>query len=289
MCGAETRFKLITEGLPSGLRRGLDRIGINNLGKGHADITASAAAKQEKDDVREGAPIPFLSYSAALPYAEMRMRLGGKKAVVSAVGKRCAITGVPNFLDGPLEPWRDKLRLAAQGKGRLEEALEARAINDVLSLFVAGKNRVQDVRRLYPFGLSAEVMTALLSDVHLALNRTTLKTRAVIAALCGLLCAALFYALFFAGVEARLTFGRARYVALAFDPTVLCAALGASWAILNFSTRFVLQRRFPQMQHALQQKIGKTGWAMLGGIAVVFIVFLWLAPVKPLWLGMFMR
>ncbi len=288
-CGAETHFTMIVEGLPSGLRRGLDRIGIANLGKGHADITASQPEKEEGDEPpNEKTQILVLVYNVALPYAEMRMDFGSKKAIISAVGKRCAISGVPNFLDASLKPWRNKLRLAAVGQAPLEDAIEARALNDFLSLTVAGKDREKDARRLYPFGLSSEAMAAILNDMRLALKKTTLKTRTVMAVLCFGLSSAFFGLLFETGLEGRITFGWNRYTGMGFDLAALACALGASWMILNFSTRFALQRRFPRLPHALQQKIGKTGYSMLGAITAAFVAFLFLIPVKPLWLAWLM-
>ena len=91
------------------------------------------------------------------------------------------------------------------------------------------------------------------------------------------------------GLEAQETLGWKLYNELAADMTLLALVLGASWAVLNFSTRFVLRRRFPRLALALQQEIGKTGYAMLGGIVVAFGLFVWLAPIKPLWLALIMR
>ena len=77
--------------------------------------------------------------------------------------------------------------------------------------------------------------------------------------------------------------------AFMLDMGVLLIALGVSWVVLNFSTLLTLQLRFPNMPHALQQKIGKTGATMFGGIVVAFVVFLFAAPVKPLWLMLFLH
>ena len=212
------------------------------------------------------------------------MGFGGKKAVISVVGKRCAISGVPAFLDDALKPWREKLHQAARGAAPLEAAIEARALKEILALTVAGKGKTEEVRRLYPFGLSSEMLSGILVDTQLALNKTTLKTRTIIATLCVIFCAAIFYGLFIFGLEGYLTFGWNRFLELAADLAVLAGTLSASWAMLNFSARFVLKRRFPQLALALKQKIGKTGLSMLGGIVLSFIIFILLAPVKPLWL-----
>jgi len=288
-CGAETHFNLKADGLPSGLRRGLDRIGIAAIGKGHADITSAPPSKEELEDRREGAPILVLNYRAALPYAELRMGLGGKKAVISVVGKRCAIMGVPAFLDAPLQLWRDKLRRAALGQTPLEEAIEARALKDILSLTVSGKGRLADIRKLYPYGLSTEAIESILSDMRLALNKTTLKTRAIIATLCVIGSALLFYVYFDIGLGLLLTTSQRAFVGFITDIMLVALTLAASWAALNFSTRFVLKRRFPTLSLALQQKIGKTGYGMIGGVVAVFLICLWVAQTKPLWASIWLH
>jgi len=287
ICGAETHFVFQSEGLPSGLRRGLDRIGIKNLSQGHADITVTEPSAQENENPDPKGQIPVLLFTATLPYAEMKMDLGGKKSIVSAVGKRCAITGVPNFLDHALKPWRDKLRMAAFGHTSLEEALGARALKEILSLSVAGHENEKDVRRLYPFGMSSEVIGTILHDMHLAVKKTTLKTRTIMALFCGAAASAIFYVYFFKGLEEKLMFGMNPNIAMGIDFGVLAAALAASWMILNFSTRLALQSRFPQMKYALKQKTGKTGLSMLGGISAMFVLILLLSPLKPLWLARF--
>jgi len=249
-CGAETHFTFKAEGLPSGLRRGLDRIGISNLGKGHADIRTSAPTKEEKEQPLKGNRILALHYHATLPFAELRMGLGSRKAIVSAVGKRCALVDVPAFLDEPLKPWRD----------------------------------LTEVRKLYPFGLSSEVIMSLLTDTQLALKKTTLKTRAALALISYIASIGLFYKLYGTGLLAWTTMGWSRWTGFAADMAVLALTLGISWVILSFSTCFVLRRRFPQCSPALRQKTGKIGLAMMSGIALTFALFIRLSPLAPAWL-----
>ncbi|MDD3029998.1 MAG: hypothetical protein PHS57_06945 [Alphaproteobacteria bacterium] len=283
-CGAETHFTISHEGLPSGLRKALDRIGIAHLNKGHADITVKEVARTNDDEPQGEGNIPVLEYEARIPYAEMKMDLGGKKAIVSAVGKRGAMAGVPNFLDHVLKPWRDKLKLAAFGQTPLEEALEVRAIRDALALTVSGKGTDRDMRCLYPFGLSSEVIGSLLNDMNLALKKTTLRTRALMATVCGTLCALFFYGFFFHGHEAQLTQGLPWIEAFGMDMAVLGGALLASWLLLLTATRLALKGRFPYRAYRFQQRVGKTGLSMVLGILVIFILLLLMAPIKPLWL-----
>lgn len=285
-CGAETHFTVLYDDLPSGVRRGIDRIGLANLGKGHADITATEAPKENSENGKNGpqGKIPVLLYEATMPYAEIKINLGGKKALVSALGKRCALSGVPNFLDISLSPWREKLRLAAFGQGELEGALEPRAFKDILGLILMGKGRERDVRRLYPFGLSSEAIGNILKNMDLALKKTTLRTRSIMATLCAALGLAFFFLFFFKGIEYELTAQMKTLAAFSFDFGVLISALALSWGVLNLSTRFTLQQRFPNTPFALHQSIGKTGATMLGFLIFFFVLFMVLTPTKPLWL-----
>ncbi|MDR3449321.1 MAG: hypothetical protein P4M15_06185, partial [Alphaproteobacteria bacterium] len=169
-CGAQTHFKLIAGNLPSGLRRGIERIGIDKIGKGHADIAVTKPAPAE-ESAPDKTPISILAYRAALPYAEMRMSFGSKKAIISAVGKRCALMGVPNFLDDALAPGREKLKQAAGGHGALESALDLRALREILALSVSGRGTPEAVRKIYPFGLSNEAVSEILTHTRLAINK----------------------------------------------------------------------------------------------------------------------
>lgn len=287
-CGGETRFKLQTADLPSGLRRGLDRVGIANLRKGgHADITAAPPPETKDAPPRDKPPFPVLSYTAKLPYAELRMTFGGnkKRIVVSAFGKRCYIMGVPPFLNISLKPWLDRLKQAVSGAGALEPVLEARALREIMALTVAGRGRADEVRRLYPYGLSPETIKTVLSDLRLALNRVTLKTRSVIAGASVLVAALLFHFSFAAGWLNAGILGRNTGLSLLATLILPVLVAGLAWAGLSYATHLVLKKRFPSMQLAVKQKIGKTGLSMIAAIVGVYILFLLLAPVKPLWLA----
>jgi len=281
-CGAETHFKMITDGLPSGFRRGLDRIGMANIWKGHGEVSVHPAKKDEEKKEHDGAPVPLLTYVAAVPYAELRVVLGKKKADISVVGKRCAITGVPYFLDAPLASWMEKLRTASVGQAAIEGALGVRAIKDALKICVSGKGSVQELRRLYPFGLSSGVMQNMMQWMKLALNKVTLKTRAAVACSGVVASFAVFYLRFKSGVLSQVPYDA--YKSAALDIVMLSAALGVCWATLNFAVRFVLKRRFPQAAFSLQQKIGKTGLSMIAGIVIAFVLAVAFSPIKPAWL-----
>jgi hypothetical protein len=294
-CGAETQFKLNPEGLPSGLRNALGRLGIANLVKGHADIIVKPPEKDENAAENDGKPDASeddtrttlshdIVYEAKLPYADLRMNLNGHKAVVSAFGKRGSLLGVPTFLDDALKPARAKLAQAVLGTAPLEDALQTRAIGEALQLELGGKGTVQEFRRLYSVGMSQDVMKEILRNLHLALKKQTLITRSVIAALCAIASAACYAGIFLTSFHADISQNWTLPLQAVFDLGVLLLPVGFSWLALNFATRATLQRRFHNHNLALTQKIGKIGYAMFAAIVVAFVVVIILTPIKPLWL-----
>jgi hypothetical protein len=289
--GARTKFLLKLGEAPSGLRRGLDRIGIANLAKGHADIESIAPPPDEEasapgappDEDKAKTPKPELHYLAHLPYADARMSFAGKKTVVGVFGKRNVLTGVPAFLDTALEKQRDILRQAALGKGHLDAALDARVMKDALKLQLAGKSHVNELRRIYPLGLSPQVAEEILKQMRLALHQLTLRARGFVAALGVAVSAIIFGGLFLTPLGGQMTQGWKPLAGLAFNFGVLSAALAGCWFALSAATRFALRKRFPDFTIPLTQKTGRTGYAMMAAIVLAFVLMLLLAPAKPDW------
>jgi hypothetical protein len=277
-CGAETHFRIVGEGLPSGLRRGLDRLGIVNLTKGHADIETITPKSDEAppDAFREATKgisyTPALYYRAQLPYADLRVRLGPSKSIISAFGKKCVLLGVPAFLDDVIEPWRDKLKQATLGKTVLEAALEVRVIRDALALDLNGKGQVFELRRKYPLGLSPDVTKEIMTNIRLAINRYTLRIRTLVAVTCSLLSTLIFTIVLASPLRAKVIQSLSSTSTLMFDIIFPMIITALSWVTLNASTRFVLKRRFRNQPVSLHQKLGKTGHTMLAVIVIIYLI-----------------
>ncbi len=309
-CVARTHFKLHTGAWPSGILRGLDRLGIDKLGQGYADISTVPLPDEERDEgqapaagfpdappghefsgvtedkaARHKPPKPEVRYRALLPYADLRMDFNGKKAIVGAFGKRGALIGVPPFLDSALAPDREKLNEAARGRAELEPAVKAPLMRTALALVIAGKDDPRELRRNFPLGLSADAAQEIASNMRLALNRFTRRARAGIASACGMVAAGLFAGYFMTPLHARLAENFAWPAAALVDLSPLALALAGSWFALSAAIRMVLQRSFPSLKIPLRQKTGKTGISMQAGIALCYLIALFLAPVRPGWLG----
>ena len=294
-CGATVGFQMTGEELPSGLRRGLSRLGAANLSKGHADIYLVENEKKKElppeaegmieDEKTENEAPPILRYEAKLPYADLRLRFGDDRAIlVPAFGKRCVLLDLPPFLDDTLKPMREKLTEAARGKKRIEDALEARAMREALGLQLSGRRDAMELRRIYPVGLSPAAMQEIMKNMRLALNLATRHIRAAAAILSGGIGIALLGMLFLTPRHAELTQGWPWLAGLAFDLALPCLLATLGFLSLGKASQLVLHRRFPHLKISLRRHAGKTGYALFATITIGWIAMLAFASAKPLWL-----
>jgi hypothetical protein len=313
---AATQFRLTADTIPSGLRRGLDRLGVANLAKGYADIVIidkpvedevqSAHSEAEmwqtippdmtgnpphgNDAKTNKTDKPEVQYEATMPYADIRIRIGGGRVVqVSAFGKRGALLGVPPFLDAALDMARTQLKQAAQGADTLEAALKARAMRDALGLVLTGKGSIKELRRFYAVGLSPAAMQEILQNLQKALGRMTRRVRLIAATAATLLAGGLFGAVFLTGFHSAGLRGATPTVEAVADTSLLGVTMLGGWALLNAATNFVLRRRFSGRTVAVTQANGRIGVGMLAAILTVFIAVMLVAPVRPNWLGLLFR
>lgn len=301
-CRVRTYFTISCEGMPSGMRRGLDRLGAAKLANGYADIETlasphlaslekgkSVASVTKATDGQEamavGAremPRPEIRYRAKMPFAELRARFNGKAAIVSVFGKRGAMLDVPPFLDVALKEPCARLKQAAHGEAEIEEALKVRILREALELEAAGKGKVKELRRIYPVGLSASLAQEILNDMRMAVGRTTRRFRIVAALGYFALCGGAFGGLLLTPAHAALTRSLSMQLALLLDLAVVSGAVVAGLLMLNAATRFLLGKRFPKLNLALRQKTGKTGLALGLAVFALFWALFFLSPHQPL-------
>jgi hypothetical protein len=285
-CGVTLNFGIKSQGFPSGLRRGLDRLGIENLIKGYADVQALPEDKEEKDKGAPDAQTPAtLRFEAILPYADLKLRFGpnARAVLVGVFGKRGALMGVPPFLDESLRSWRDTLKAAAQGDMPLEKALGARTIRDALKLTVAGEGKANNLRKFYPVGLTAKTAQQILLDMRRALDRVTWHIRLAATIFGGVVGIALLLAFLRAPFHANLMAATPWPVGLLLDLAALAAVMGLGWIGLGKSVQYELKRRFPELTISLHENIGVIGSVMLGGLFAAWLAILISMPEKPTW------
>ena len=273
---ATAHFTFKGDGLPSGLRRGLGRLGVVHLAKGYADITRVAPPVKEDAATKDSPKTvdPVIYFQAVMPYADVTVRLGAtaRAVVVGVFGKRGVLLDVPPFLDEPLKPWREKLGAATQDGTLLDAAQEAPAVAEAVRLVTQGKNNLKEFRRRYPYGLSTDVMTALLNDAYRALGRLTFRARLIAAVGYGVVCTGLEAVWF----RAAVTFHLRPLVGGGVNLAVVLIGLGLGVVVLNVMERAVLKKRFPAMTLPFRLKIGKTGAVFLAVLAAVLGGVWWL-------------
>ncbi len=264
--GATMSFSLgSTTNLPSGLLRTMDRLGVANLGKGHAEIALEKASADEDSHA--------LRLTAKIPYAEIKMRFGKQEASVSVFGKKERLLGIPFFLDKASEEARAALKKAAAGAAPLEKALGLRLMNEALGLVLSGKKGTNELRRLYPVGLSGPAAEAIMKGLDQALKIATFRYRALSGAAAFLGSCLMFGLFFFSPLYGYLATNIHHGLLRVLEIFILLGAMGASWFFLGSSTRVALKRLFPNARISIAQNIGKTGYGFLGSLVVIYLVF----------------
>ena len=285
-CTADTLFSILTGSLPSGFNRTLERIGIVNLPKGHADIETYIPDEDELHDMAEKKAKPevppLIYYRARVPYADLRISFKKQMATASAFGKRCVLGGVPYFLDDALSLARDNLARTARGIAKIESATSARAIRDSIALHISGKSTVNDLRRLYPYGLSPEVAKEITTNAKLAISRTTLRLRMIAAAVITAVGLGGTAFLYLTPLHAQLTQGQPLRVIMMADLAFPALLAIAGWVFLGLAARMALKNKFPSLKQVFIQKTGKTGMAMMVVLVLGWAGILYLS--KSLWL-----
>lgn len=271
--------------LPAGLLRALDRLGLENLTKGHGDVTI--AEPPNADD----APIDkkTLHLSAAIPYADIKLRLNGKGFLISAFGKRGVLLGVPPFLDESLKPWREALNRAVRDTALLNKALEARVLQDALKLELAGESSPAGLRRLYGVGLSPAAAFDIMRDMRLALRRYTRQSRIAAGVIGFAASTGLFAGLLLTRMHDTATRALPPLAVPAVDLALPALAMILSWIAVQRSGQWALRRRFPQATIKATRKAGNIGHATLAAIFAAYGFILALTPYKPVWLMQLLR
>jgi hypothetical protein len=263
--------------LPAGLRQGLDRVGLANISKGHADIRIIAEEKDEKNSAT-------MRYEAAIPFANLVIDIQGDSYAAGIFGHKGVIVGLKPFLEKALAPDLEKLEDIATGEASLDDILPRRALREALDLFFTDPHHLRSFQRLYPVGFRAETISRIFTNLYQIEKRLTQRVRLLLATLWLLISAALFIIIpatslieilrknigqaFLAGGEIFLPF----------------VVLALSIVSLSYSPLISLRRYLPKGAGLRPQAIGKIGYVTTGLLIAIFVAGLIINPTKPIWL-----
>lgn len=263
--GANVAFQLgNTTDCPSGLLRTMDRIGVPNLLKGYADIELTPQDPEAEDKT-------LLTLNAKLPYAEMKIRFNGKAALVIAFGKKGHLSGVPPFLDAALTSKLNDLKAAASGGKSIEKLLKIKLIADALNLVLQRKTHPNDLRRLYPVGLSAPMASQILSLLAQTLKSATFGSRLAMALFGTGISAALIGAFYFSSLHQQLTTSLSPNAFKTIEILMPLLLMGGTYMAVEIMAKVSLNRHHPDIQVSGNQDVGKTGYTALALIALLDI------------------
>jgi hypothetical protein len=274
-------FKLM-EGadLPSGLRRVFDRGGLKMLARGQAQIVM--------EPVREGENnTKVIPYSATFPFADARLRINGKPMRATIIGEKASIRDIPAFLDPVFDRELEAVGKKIGGSNALERALKLRAMRDMFGLMQQGGELEVPFRRLYPVGLSPEMIQRMQGVLNKATQEKTFLVRAAVSGFLLTLLGGIFYGIFASGVRVYLAQKLSPSAAFIFDAFVC----GLAVLFVDFALRFSSAAYLRQLtQHHEKvsfraQRSGSLGISV--GICALFLylALLWFLKATPGFFG----
>ncbi|MCL2473857.1 MAG: hypothetical protein FWF23_03005 [Alphaproteobacteria bacterium] len=299
LCGVKTRFAADFFDLPSGLKKGIDKIGIAELGKSHTDVTVNIIKGDEADSGIGTQEFPALEYTADIPYAEIKMSLKGKKALVSLTGKKGVAAGVPNFLDVPLKELLDAVQTQSNSSFAMRLALKTKAFREMLAIVLEKgldrKPSLLAMKRLYPFGLSDNMILIIFKTLSASIKKATLFARVTAGILSVSLVSLLLY--FYAANLWNFSLVKnSNYpVILSFviDIAVLLGSILVCLIVLNSAfaaaVHYIAHKLGLKIKlnarNIMPTRLGKLGFSVIFAIMFVFLLLFLLYPHNSLWLS----
>lgn len=267
--GAKAHFELgRTSDMPSGLLRMMERIGLANLAKGHIDVTMQQAAPDAAAEERA-----LVRLTAQIPYADLVVKFAGTPHKIAVFGKKSRLLNVPAYLDRALEEARKILAAAARGEADIEKTSSFRLMREALSLALKGKTSPNDLRRLYPVGLSPQAAQEIMRAMGLALKALTARARLIASLAFVIGSAGVFAGFFFSGLPSFLAERFGEKGLLTVEILLPLLTIGIAWTGLLQTAQGSLKRKYPEASVGGQQDLGRRGAAALAVILMVYALF----------------
>lgn len=262
---AQTSFRMATaEDYPEHILRHVRRLQPEHLVDGRADIQIKE--KQTIDAMRR------VTYEATFPITQLQFGIGNLPARFVMMGEKSTMIESARFMDQILAPSLDLLRRARErnvpAPAALAELAKIRFYRDAMS---PGKNG-RDLRRKYPFGISAGVLREAPAALQYLLSILTEQPRMLAAvgfnAALGMVVLYLYHV------------GKTDHAGIQFqDIAILVAALLVNFATL-LATHFGLTKKTMESfglkanfsNVSFRSALGKTGLASLCVTAVLCLL-----------------
>ncbi len=284
--GAEATFSSGSGAdLPSALRRALDRGGgLKMLANGHATIDYTVPKDEEQ---KPGQAV--INYTAKLRCADAVIQFVDENKRIAIFGNRNTMLEVPAFIDKTLAEGLALLEEAKKGKVNFHKALAFRAIAEAAQMVLNGNGRVDNLRKLYPVGISKPVIQQILAGVKQALARVTVAARWAGFIASFIVADVLGGVLYITPLHRTLleTAGRQGTLAIEMLVPLFCAIVG--YILTGQAALFHLRRQFPQAKPALHHHGGLLGVAAAVMAFVVPFGIALLYPENVQWLHYFGR
>lgn len=267
--------------LPSGFRRAVSRAGFKKLAQGHASIKAGMLLQREKT-------IYVVPYTATLPYAELRLRVAGGRAVGATVlGHKGLLLDVAPFLDIALEPVIAAYEKTMGQRGLLKKTLETKALHDAFTLFRQGETDPRALRRFYPAALSSTMMARLMALVTKLVAAETKTTRLIAGGVVLALTMLASFLIIKTGVRLTIAQHAAPFAVLIFDMVIMALLLTVQKIMTDKAGTWQLQRLFGKAEKTTAQKTADNMIGLGFGIAsaVCYATFLFFLHATPSWIA----
>jgi hypothetical protein len=267
--------------LPSGFRRAISRGGgLQSLSRGHADITMHDVDESDPERI-------FIPYTARLPYADVRLRVGGKALPMTVMGKKQAILDVPNFMDARLEPDMADLEANPAQADGLKKAMKWRVMRDA---FESGQKRedAKAMRRRYPFGFSAGMLERAKKTVTKIVQRQTLISRLTAGGIFIVALALVYWMALASNTRGAMVDKISLYAALAFDIIVCIATAFGGQRLLQYVTLRHLKKNMSgaQLGGIGAQKMDVFDMTIMAIAILMYLGMISLLKAPPDWLAM---
>lgn len=274
---AKAEFIITDSGdLPGGFRKAIARAGTKTLAKGHATISV-------KELDTNNPAMPFIPYTAVMPYAETRLRINGKPMKCALLGHKCVILDLPAFIDMAIDEKIAQFEANAKQADTLAKALELRVCREAFGLLQLKHADAKMLRQLYPAGLSMEMAQRVLEVMRKLVHSQTIIARIAAAVISVVLFVAADYFIITSGIRMNIASIAKPISALLFDIAICVGGYFLQNLLLRLVAAKRLQHKLGGGEKVTSQSAGGVGIIAGCVVAAIYVIMLFILKSAPTW------